>query len=235
MTPPTAHTDPWHRYSRSRESDDRARGAEGRLYWDWYQRIGPGAEILGDVAGRTVADIGAGTGRQAAHLARVGGARLVLAIDTSVTQIGRGKELFGDVPALEFIHADAVTTLQAAPGTLDVAYSYYGAVDFTDPRVLLPAVALALRPGGTFVMATLAHYRDGSPPESDARPITIPMRGDDGTVTPLNRWVLDTPVWEKLLTEAGFTDLVADVLRDPGTDSQPPMATTLIRATRRGR
>jgi SAM-dependent methyltransferase len=228
----TPATDPWAHYSRSLASDDQARGATGRLYWDWYQRIGPGAEILGDVAGRTVADLGAGAGRQAAHVAGVLGAGRVLAIDTSPSQIARGHDQFGNVPLLEFIRADAVTTLQAEPAGLDVAYSYFGAVDFTEPRTLLPAVATALRPGGVFVIATLAHFKSGRTAETDVRSTTIPMRHDDGTQGTMQRWVLDTPVWEKLLTGAGFTDLVTDVLCDPGTDTQPPMATTLIRAIR---
>jgi SAM-dependent methyltransferase len=233
VTSPTADTaDPWTRYGRIHAADACARGTEGRLYWDWYQRLGPGAEILGDVASRTVADLGAGTGRQAAHVAEVLGAAQVLAIDTSSAQITRGRDLFGDIPGLEFIHADAVTTLQATPSSLDVAYSYYGACDFTDPRALLPAVATALRPGGTFLLSTLAHYKGGQPPESDVQPATIPVLLDDGTCSTMWRWVLDTPVWEKLLAEAGFTDLTTDALRDPGTDTQPPMATTLIRAVR---
>ncbi|GGT73803.1 hypothetical protein OG369_41545 [Streptomyces sp. NBC_01221] len=48
----------------------------------------------------------------------------------------------------------------------------------------------------------------------------------------MQRWVLDTPVWEKLLTEAGFTNIATDSVRDPGTENQPPMTTTLIRAVR---
>nr|WP_031522029.1 class I SAM-dependent methyltransferase [Streptomyces sp. NRRL F-5123] len=236
MTFPRTHAaDPWNAYGRSRISDDRTRGTAGRLYWDWYQRIGPGADILGDVAGRTVADLGSGSGRQAAHIADVLGAARVLAIDTSWTQIARGRDLYGHLPTLEFIHGDAATALRDAPGSLDVAYSYFGAVDFTDPRNLLPAVSAALRPGGTVVIATLAHYRSGRAAETDVRPGTIRMRHDDGTSSTMDRWVLDTPVWEKLLTEAGFTDLTADVLPDPGDDGQPPMATTLIRATRSGR
>lgn len=233
MTPPTAHTaDPWNRYGRSSESDARARGTGGRLYWDWYQRIGPGAEILGDVTGWTVADIGAGVGRQAAHVADMLGARRVLAIDTSSAQIARGRELFGHVPALEFFQADAAAMLRAAPGSLDAVYSCYGAADFADPRELLPAIAAALRPGGGLVLSTLAHYRGGRPAEGGVRPGMIPVRGDDGTEVAMERWVLGGPVWEKLLTDSGFTDVTTDVLRDPGTASQPPMATTLIRATR---
>lgn len=234
VTSPQAHTaDPWNAYSRSRIADDEARGTAGRLYWDWYQRIGPGAEVLGEVGGRTVADLGAGSGRQAAHVADVLCAGRVLAIDTSGAQIARGCDLYGHVAGLEFVHADAATTLQAAPGSVDVAYSYFGAIDFTDPRRLLPAVRTALRPGGTFVMATLAHYKSGRAAETDVRAATIQMRHDDGTTSGMERWVLDTLVWEKLLAEAGFTDLTTDVLRDLGTDQQPPMATTLIRATRR--
>lgn len=236
MTSPQTHTaDPWNAYGRSRMPDDQARGTAGRLYWDWYQRIGPGAEILGDVAGRAVADLGSGSGRQAAHIADTLGAARVLAIDTSQTQIARGSDLYGHLPTLEFIHADAATTLQAAPGALDVAYSCFGAIDFSDPHSLLPAVATALRPGGTFVIATLAHYKNGRAAETDVRPGTIQMRHTDGTSSTMHRWVLDTPVWEKLLTEAGFTDLTADVLRDPGSEQKPPMATTLIHATRSGR
>lgn len=224
--------DPWNRYSRLRVADDRARGAQGRLYWDWYQRIGPGAEVLGDAADANIADLGAGTGRQAAHIARFLGARLVTAIDASQAQITRGRGLFGDVQGLEFAHADVVTALRAMPASLDAAYSCFGAVDFTDPYVLLPVIATALRPGGTLVISTLAHYTGGRPPETDVRPATIPVRLDDGTQATLQRWVLDTPVWEKLLSEAGFTCQITDVLRDPGTDAQPPMATTLIRAVR---
>ncbi|MFI0899322.1 class I SAM-dependent methyltransferase [Streptomyces sp. NPDC020983] len=224
--------DPWNAYGRSRISDDRARGTAGRLYWDWYQRLGPGADVLGEVAGRTVADLGSGSGRQAAHIAGALGAARVLAIDTSGAQVARGRALYGHVAALEFVHADAASTLQAAPGGLDIAYSYFGAADFTDPHRLLPAVAEGLRPGGTFVIATLAHYKGGRAAESDVRPGTIQMRHDDGTTSSLHRWVLDTPVWEKLLTDAGFTDLTTDTVRDPGNGEQPPVATTLIRATR---
>lgn len=216
--------DPWSAYSRV--SDGRARGDAGRLYW--YRRIGPGSEILGPVAGRTVADHGCGTGREAAYVAGVLGAARVLAVDTSGAQIARGRELRGHVPALQFVHADVTTTLRAAPASFDVAYSHFGAADFTDPRRLLPAVATALRPGGTFVLATLAHYKGGRAAESGIRPGTIRARHDDGTGS-----AMGVPVWERLLGEAEFTDLVTDILRDPGTGGEPPMATTLVRATRR--
>ncbi|SHL20071.1 class I SAM-dependent methyltransferase [Actinacidiphila paucisporea] len=225
-------TDLWHRYGQSLVCDDVKRGVDGRLFWDWYQRTGPGAEILGELAGRTVVDAGTGNGRQAAHIAEALNAARVIAIDASAGQIDRGREMFGHVARLEFVHADAADHLAAAPDSVDVAYSLFGAADFTDPRTLLPAIATALRPGGTLVIATLAHYSSGQPPETDLRPASIPVRRADGARTTMLRWVLDIPVWEKVLTEAGFGDLTTVTIREAGTEQQKPMATNLFRAVR---
>src|SRR5690242_16755795 len=83
--------------------------AEGRLYWDWYRRLGPGAEILGDVAGACVADLGAGKGERAAYVAQVLGAAQVAAIDTSAVRVTQGRERFGHITELDFVHGDAAT------------------------------------------------------------------------------------------------------------------------------
>lgn len=228
----TSGTDLWHTYGQSLLSDDLKRGVAGRLYWDWYQRRGPGSEILGDLADSTVADLGSGNGRQAAHIAQRLNAENVVAIDTAASQIDRARKLFGHVPRLGFVHADAAAHLAAVPRSIDVAYSLFGAADFTDPRTLLPAVATALRPGGTLVIATLAHYRGGQPPETDARPASIPVRHADGTRTTMLRWVLDIPVWHMLLSEAGLSGITTDTILDPGAEQQPPMATNIFRAAR---
>jgi SAM-dependent methyltransferase len=224
--------DPWDRYSRLRAESDRTLGVQGRLYWDWYQRTGPGAEILGDMTGRTIVDLGAGTGRQAACIARMHAPQRVAAIDSSPAQIQRGRDLFGHVPGLEFVQADAADYLAAAPERFDAVYSLFGALDFTDPSILLPTIADALRPGGILVIATLARYRGGQPPETDVRPAVIPVRRDDGTQDSMLRWVLDGGVWAELLTGAGFTDITNDTLSDPGPEGQPPMATNLLVARR---
>ncbi|HCA86964.1 MAG TPA: class I SAM-dependent methyltransferase [Streptomyces sp.] len=225
-TPP----DLWHRYGDSRLSDDRRRGIAGRLHWDWYQRIGPGAELLGDVAGRVVVDLGAGTGRQAAHVAGQLGPARVIAVDASRSQNERARVGYGHIPRLAFVESDAAAYLRQHPDGAHVCYSAFGACDFTDPRDLLPAISAALRPRGTLVIATLAHYRDGSPPESDVRPGRIPVATADGAVGVLERWVLDVPVWEKLLAEAGFTGTEVDIVRDHGGEGGPPVATTILRA-----
>ncbi|WP_237317713.1 class I SAM-dependent methyltransferase [Streptomyces sp. JJ36] len=231
MTPaPPADSDLWHGYGAGRFSRDRRRGATGRLYWDWYQRTGPGAELLGDVTGRVVLDLGAGSGRQAAHLAeRLAPAR-VIAVDASPSQHERARARYGHIPRLVPVQSDATAYLRQHPGGADVCYSAFGACDFTDPRLLLPAVAAALRPGGRLLIATLARYRDGSPPETDVRPARITARAADGTPTTMERWVLGTPVWEKLLAEAGFTVAAVKTIRDDGEgdDAGPPMTTTVL-------
>ncbi|WP_328540662.1 class I SAM-dependent methyltransferase [Streptomyces sp. NBC_00344] len=221
-----APADLWQHYGTRPPEGDRPRDVDARMYWDWYQRTGPGAELLGDVAGRTVAELGAGVGRQAAHIAHTLAPAQVLAIDNAPTQHTRGRALYGHVQGLEFIEAEAVTYLGEHPHSVDLAYSLFGALDFTDPQTTLPAITTALRPGGRLVLSTLAHYSNGAPPETACRPAHIPTRRGDGNT--MQRWVLDLPVWEKLLAEHGFTTLRAETLHDPGDDRPQPMATRVI-------
>ncbi|MCI4041747.1 class I SAM-dependent methyltransferase [Streptomyces sp. TRM75563] len=142
-TSSTTGPDRWHHYG---ATSDRSRSA-GRLYWDWYQRIGPGDELLGDLTDCTVAELGAGAGHQAAYVAAELGAARVVAIDSSAAQHARSNNVYGDVCGLDFVFDDAATYLQAHPGSLDVVYSVFGALDFTDPRALLPAAPARWVPG----------------------------------------------------------------------------------------
>ncbi|MEU4918832.1 class I SAM-dependent methyltransferase [Streptomyces parvus] len=223
--------DRWYHYGAA--SSGRPRPV-GRLYWDWYQRMGPGDELLGDPAGCTVAELGAGAGRQAAYVATELKAARVIAIDSSAAQHSRSRGLHDDVPCLDFVHDDAAAFLQGHPAGFDVAYSIFGALDFSDPQILLPAVAVALRVGGTLTFSTLAHYRTGTPPETECRPADIPARMPDGSSGTVQRWVLEPAVWEKLLDESGFDLLDSDTVRDPGRDGEaPPMTTALFRARKR--
>ncbi|MGW3651696.1 class I SAM-dependent methyltransferase [Streptomyces sp. NPDC000878] len=208
-------------------------GIVNRFHWDWYQRAEPGAELLGDLADRAVVELGAGSGRQAAYLAHVHRPARVVAVDRDPAQHARGRERFGSISRLDLVHDDAATYLTEHPSAFDVAYCVFGALDFTDPDTLLPAVAEALRPGGLLVFSTLAHYRNGSPPETEPRPAEIPTRQADGTPATMLRWVLDIPVWHKLCDAHGFDTVHTDAIHDPGSPHEPPIATRVFRAVRR--
>ncbi|MFE7077452.1 WD40 repeat domain-containing protein [Streptomyces sp. NPDC057620] len=63
----TTSPDLWHHYGRSRAATDRE--VPDAFRWGWDQVSGPGPEVLGDLTGRIVADLGAGAARHAAFLA----------------------------------------------------------------------------------------------------------------------------------------------------------------------
>ncbi|MDX5568316.1 class I SAM-dependent methyltransferase [Streptomyces sp. ID05-04B] len=221
----TSTADLWHHYGRARATSDRA--VPGTFYWSWGQDAGPGAEVLGDLIGRCVGDLGAGASRHAAHLAVHHQPARVVAVDASPAQQAMATDLYAQLaPRLHIVQSGAVPHLQAMTGTYDVLYSVFGAVDFTDPRKLLPAAAAALKPGGRLVFASLARYLSGAPAQPDAVAADIPAKTPDGETTTMRRWVLQEHVWAKLLDEAGFTNITVDVL--PAATGGPRAADTLL-------
>ncbi|MFF5860775.1 methyltransferase domain-containing protein [Streptomyces sp. NPDC012751] len=225
----TATTDLWHHYGRTRAAMDQAVPAEFR--WSWSQDSGPGAELLGDLSGRIVGDLGAGAARHAAHLVTEHKPFRVIAVDSSPAQHEMATHLFGHLaPRLHIVGNDVLDHLQTIARSYDVLYSVFGAVDFTDPRELLPAALDALQPGGRLVFSTLAHYLSGMPAQPDVTPADIPAKTPEGEAATLRRWVLQEHVWTKILDEAGFTGIDINVL--PAADG-PRAARTLLVTARR--
>ncbi|MEQ8148090.1 class I SAM-dependent methyltransferase [Streptomyces sp. OP7] len=161
----------------------------------------PGDEILGDVSGLRVLDIGCGTGRHAAHVARAYGAQ-VDGVDASAAQIARARARHPDVPGLRLIHADAVEHLGTAP-PYDMIYSV-SAFHFFDPHRLLPALATALTPDGRLYFTVLHTNSDGHGPSSTVtpRPEVLHLAGG-GTLT-MHMWVLTPELWQDLLDRHGL-------------------------------
>ncbi|MFJ9247765.1 class I SAM-dependent methyltransferase [Streptomyces sp. NPDC101776] len=221
----TPSPDLWHHYGRTRADRDRA--VPGTFRWNWSQDGGPGPEALGDLSGLVVGDLGAGTARHAAHLVTHHEPARVVAVDASPGQHAMAVDLFGHLaPRLCIVASDAVAHLKATTDTYDVLYSVFGALDFTDPRELLPAAATALKPSGRLMFSTLAHYVSGAPAQPDVVAAAVPAKTPEGELRTMRRWVLQEQVWVKVLDEAGFTETVVDVL--PSTTEGPRTADTLL-------
>ncbi|MEV8115762.1 class I SAM-dependent methyltransferase [Streptomyces xiamenensis] len=103
-------------------------------------------------------ELGCGSGHNLAHLT-THGARCI-GIDHAPAKIHRARVLYGYLPRLSFVQADAAAHLhRLPPGTVDVCLSIFGAFSFTDPRPLFIAVTTALRPGGRLLASLRADDR----------------------------------------------------------------------------
>jgi SAM-dependent methyltransferase len=226
----TTTTDLWHHFGRTRAERDRA--VPDAFHWIWSQDGGPGSEVLDDLTGKVVADLGAGAARHAAHLATHHTPARVDAVDASPAQHDMATDLYGHLaPRLRIVRSDAVKHLRTEAGSYDVLYSVFGAVDFTDPYELLPAAATALRPGGLLAFSTLAHYLGGTPAEADVVPADIPAKAPDGETATMRRWVLQEIVWDKVLDASGFTGISVERLLST-SDTPRSADTLLVRAVR---
>ncbi|KAF3469916.1 NUDIX domain-containing protein [Streptomyces sp. Tu 3180] len=199
----------------------------GRLEWTPWKGVGPGAEILGDVAGKRVLDIGSGAGHHAVHLARAHGAQ-VTAVERSPTQHRRATGAHAGAPGVRFVHGDVVDHLRTA-GPFDAAYAI-GSLAFADPRRVLPALREGLRPGAPLVLSLLHTDLHGRGPSTTVAPREQTIRLRDDPPLTVRMWVLAPRLWEDLLTEYGFRVEAVDLLRPPGEDD--PVVQQLVRARR---
>ncbi|CAM5623444.1 bifunctional class I SAM-dependent methyltransferase/NUDIX hydrolase [Streptomyces griseorubiginosus] len=185
--------------------------------FDWgFWGTGPGAEILGELAGRRVLDLGCGPARHAAHLVRAHGAS-VDAVDSSPAQLERARAAHGSVPGLNLIRADAVEHLGTAE-PYDVIYSVNG-MPYIDPRRLLPALAAALRPGGTLCFTVLHTNSRGDGPSTVVASRPEVLRPAGGGEVTVHMWVLTTELWTDLLAENGLRVEGVEVLDAPEADN----------------
>lgn len=185
--------------------------------FDWgFGGSGPGAEILGELSGRRVLDLGCGPARNAAHLVRTYGAS-VDAVDSFPAQHERSLSDYGSLPGLRLILADAVEHLGSAE-PYDVVYSV-DAVPYLDPRLLLPALAAALRPGGTLCFAVPHTDSRGEGPSSVVEPRSE-VRVAGGVEAAVRRWVLAPELWTDLLGEHGLRVEGIDALDAPDEDDR---------------
>ncbi|MFJ4973027.1 bifunctional class I SAM-dependent methyltransferase/NUDIX hydrolase [Streptomyces sp. NPDC088755] len=198
-----------------------------RLDWTPWEGVGPGAEVLGDVTGRRVLDIGSGAGHHAAHLAKAHGAR-VTGTELSPTQHERAVSAHAGVDGVEFVQADVAEYLaEAVP--FDAAYAI-GTLAFLDPHRSLPALRDGLRPGAPLILSLLHTDLHGRGPSTEVVPREQMILLRDDPPLPTQMWVLAPQLWEDLPTEYGFRAESIDLLPHP--DENAKVIQQLIRARR---
>jgi SAM-dependent methyltransferase len=205
----------WERYAEGRRPRRpvNARGARTWLNWTQYPDHGPNEAVLGDVAGRTVLELGSGTGCNLAHLATLGAN--CVGVDIAPNQCGKAEARWGHLPSISFHTADATDFLTGHRGVFDVVFSIFGAAWFTDPARLLPLVRQRLAPEGVFAFSHLPP--DTNPAVHTTRRVPRAVR----------RWDCSPEEWRDLLVAAGFANVVAEIIPPPGDDDA---GTLLVRA-----
>ncbi|MFJ2894043.1 class I SAM-dependent methyltransferase [Streptomyces sp. NPDC087218] len=195
--------DAWERYARGRtpRRETNASGAGTWLNWTQYPDHGPDESILGELQGRTVLELGCGTGCNLAHLATLGAD--CIGVDIAPTQRKKAVDRWDHLPGLTFHTAEATDYLTHTEGSFDVVLSIFGPVWFTDPERLLPLVHKRLSPDGMLVFS----HR---PPTAGIQPV-----GTLREARAVTRWDYDPAEWSALLTSSGFEYSEAEVIPPP--------------------
>ena len=148
---------------------EHAHDLAGRLIWGPERLDEEEAGLLGPVAGRTVLEVGSGSGDSSAWLTRAG-ARAV-ATDLSLGMLWTATDT-EDEPAPPRLQCDA-RRLPFAAGSFDIVFTAYGAVPFVaDPARIHTEVARVLRPGGRWVFSITHPARWSFPDDPGPRGLT---------------------------------------------------------------
>ncbi|WP_432147427.1 class I SAM-dependent methyltransferase [Streptomyces sp. bgisy029] len=196
----SAETELWDTYAASAFKED----AEPAFCWTQYAGHGPGPEVLGGP--RSVLELGCGTGRALAYLARQG--VVARGVDLSPVMVKRTTAKWAATGA-EFVCAEALEHLGEDVETYDAVYSIFGAAWFTDPGRLFPLVRQRLSPGGVFAFSQPPAIPGAYGPQG------MYKGGFAGKAMFTYRYSYRPAVWERLLTRAGFATAEAQVLDAP--------------------
>ena len=203
----------------------RDRWQAGEIDWGVWSIPEREVDVLGDVAGLDVVELGCGTAYFSAWLARRGGRPL--GVDPTPAQLATARRCQREL-GLEFPLVEAPAESVPLPDdSFDLALSEYGASIWADPAAWLPEAARLLRPGGRLVFLVNSPLAiicspDGGPAEER---LVRPQRG-------LYRveWVEDEAVnfhpphgeWIRLLGENGFAvERLVEVYAPPDAIEHP--------------
>ncbi|MFJ2774754.1 bifunctional class I SAM-dependent methyltransferase/NUDIX hydrolase [Streptomyces sp. NPDC087300] len=197
------------------------------ISWSPWEGVGPGSELLGDLAGKRVLDIGSGAGHHAVHLARAHGAH-VTAIELSPTQHARATRHYGAEADVEWVQGDVIEHVRTA-APYEAGYAV-GSLAYVDPHTALPALRDALITGAPLVFSVLHTDLHGRGPSTTVSPRKQQLLVRKEPALPVDMFVLVPHLWEDLLTSYGFRVEAMNLLSAP--DPENPVVHQLIRARR---
>lgn len=128
--------------------------ASGGTAWGVWQLPEAELEVLGDVRGKDVLELGCGAAQWSIALQAMG-AR-VTGLDNSFVQLEHARALMAQAGVeLPLVHGSAEAT-PFADASFDIVFCDYGAMSFADPHRTAPEAARLLRTGGllAFSMST---------------------------------------------------------------------------------
>jgi len=201
--------------------------AHAPLAWGAYRVPELELNVLGDVSGKEVLELGCGAAQWSIALAERG-AR-VIGLDVSSAQLGYARRA---APALPLVQASG-EQLPFADASFDVVFCDHGALSFCDPEVSVSECGRLLRAGGLLAFCCthpMLYLTWDDAREQQTRKLQIDyarlgrMVLEEGTID----WVLPPGAWIRVLRANGLEveDLVELCARDDATttyhDFAPP-------------
>ena len=188
------------------------------MEWTRTPGSGPGAELLDDIDGRLVVELGCGAGHNIAHLVGAQGA-IGIGLDVAWGQIQRARHNYGHLPRLTLTVADACASLEYARQPIDVCYSIFGAVGLVPPLELFAVVAERLSTDGILAFVVVHPDREGQAPDDGDAPRSDRIQLPDGNRAPILRYIPKRETWLELVEKVGMA--VTEVLDITDADDEP--------------
>jgi SAM-dependent methyltransferase len=142
----------WNRTSDEYQAKHGAHIGRPEPRWGVWQVPEAALQVLGDVAGKDVLELGCGAAQWSILLAAAG-ARVV-GLDASERQLEHARAAGADFP---LVHASA-EDLPLPDASFDVVFCDHGAMTFADPYRTVPEAARVLRPSGLFAFAQMTPF-----------------------------------------------------------------------------
>ena len=141
----------WDRQSDEYQEKHREFIGRPELRWGMWQVPESELQVLGDMAGKDVLELGCGAAQWAVLLAQQGAC--MTGLDNSERQLEHARERMA-AAGVDFplVHA-AAESMPFGDASFDVVFCDHGGMTFGDPYLTVPEAARLLRPGGLFAFS----------------------------------------------------------------------------------